>query len=617
MCGICGFTGTENTLLLRRMNKLLNHRGPDDTAYYADKKCSLGMKRLSIIDLKKNIYPITNENQDIHVVYNGEIYNFKEITKLLEKRGHIFKTNCDGEVIVHAYEEWGEECVKRFNGMFAIAIWDAVKKKLILIRDRMGIKPLYYTIDNGNIFFASEVKSLLIRPNQKRELNKKLIPQYLQFRYVPEPQTLFIGIHKLPKASILVYEKGKHTIRSYWNLSYAEEQKSESQCYSEIKDLIVDSVKKRMISDVPLGIFLSGGVDSSLITAIVAKNRKHTTKTYSIGYNLDNFKDELSSARHMADKLCTNHKEIIMTDPTKILDAVIWHMDEPIADPAILPTYLLSKEARKKLTVTLVGEGADEVFGGYEQYKLMLLAKKYQHVLKFTKNRLAKTVMNNIPLKLINKVFPYAQQMGVKGQERAFDLVTNFSFSKEDYLKLISIFTSTEIKQLNSKYTVHNTKEQFKNINNMLNFDMNTFLQSLLSKVDKMTMAHSLEARVPFLDHRLVEYVAKIPTSLKLRNFNEKYILRKIAKDFIGSSVIKQKKQRFFVPIVQWLDGELGQQVKTDLLNSNFFNSEQVKNIFRQYNTSKLYYARQIWTMYTFEKWHKSFIEPTNFKNPV
>jgi len=189
MCGICGFTGTENTLLLRRMNKLLNHRGPDDTAYYADKKCSLGMKRLSIIDLKKNIYPITNENQDIHVVYNGEIYNFKEITKLLEKRGHIFKTNCDGEVIVHAYEEWGEECVKRFNGMFAIAIWDAVKKKLILIRDRMGIKPLYYTIDNGNIFFASEVKSLLIRPNQKRELNKKLIPQYLQFRYVPEPQT--------------------------------------------------------------------------------------------------------------------------------------------------------------------------------------------------------------------------------------------------------------------------------------------------------------------------------------------------------------------------------------------------------------------------------------------
>jgi asparagine synthase (glutamine-hydrolysing) len=616
MCGITGFVGFEDRKLLRKMTEVLNYRGPDDTGYYSDKHCSLGMKRLSILDLKKGIYPIANENRSIFTVYNGEIYNFKSIRTELQQKGHRFNTDCDGEVIVHAYEQWGLSFVSKLNGMFAIAIWDTKKRQLILIRDRLGIKPLYYTIDNGQIFFSSEAKSLLLRKEQAREINTTLISTYLQYRYVPEPETLFKGIKKVPKSSIMIYGDGKVIIKQYWKLKYDEQSISEPDACKKINEEVTSAIEKRLISDVPLGIFLSGGLDSNLIAATVAKIKGSDTKTFSLGYNLPNFSDELSLATQVAQQLGTDHREIIMKDPSKLLNQIIWHLDEPIADPSAIPQYLLSKEAKKHVTVALVGHGADEVFGGYEQYRFMLLANKYRSILNRIPKKVIGQTLNVIPKDLLNKFFPYAKQFGPSGIQRATDFLTHFNFTEKDYLKLVSIFTPVEAKRLNPTYVTPKTKDAtFANLNGMLKFDADTFLTHLLSGLDKVSMANSLEARVPYLDHQLVEAVAKMPTQLKIKGLNEKYILKKIAYNRLGKRILNQKKKRFFVPIVPWLDGEVGEIAKSVLLQSNFFDKTEIHNLFKSYGKSPLYCARQIWTLLTLELWNKQFIEQGVDKN--
>lgn len=624
MCGIVGFNWDERPLL-KDMCFSLEHRGPDDFGYYVDKGISIGHRRLSIIDLSKaGNQPLCNENKTLWIVYNGEIYNFKKIRTHLETAGHNFISNTDTEVVLHAYEEYGTDCLNLFNGMFAFAIYDSEKKKLFLARDRIGIKPLYFFLKEGKFAFASELKALFVKGVLKKEFNMGPLSSFLTFRANTTEQSFFKNVNKLKSGHYLTFDLKTRElqIEKYWDFSYKPEYKKERYFSQKLLELLEDSVKSRLMSDVPYGAYLSGGVDSGTIVSLMSQFCSNPVNTFSVGFEEEDH-CETKEARFLSENLNTNHHELLIGQSSiKHLPEILYHADEPMADPTSIPIYLLSEYAKKRCTVILTGEGSDEIFAGYPQYKFMKINQFFLKKLPIPIKDIGVSSLKIIPGKILDKYFKFASSLGEEGITRFSNFIKSNSLP-EQYLNLIAIFNEKEQSELLDneiklfKKYVSFFKEgssRFLDGCQMIDFK-ESMVDDLLMKVDKNTMAFSVEGRVPFLDHRIVELSSKLPNTYRLNGFNhDKYILRKTVKNLIPKQTRFRKKKHFFVPIDNWFKDELS-SLKENLLsetyirNQKIFDYTYIKKINSNFNKSKLFYSRQLWSLLTFQIWYKQFIE--------
>lgn len=637
MCGIVGFNW-EDKSLANRMANTLAHRGPDDSVVFTDSGISLAMRRLSIIDLKKGIYPLTNENQDIFMIFNGEIYNFQKLRPMLEAKGHEFKTNCDGEVFVHGYEEYGENFLRFLNGMFAICLYDSKAKTLLLARDRIGIKPLYYYFNQGHLAFSSEMKSILELNTFKREIDRTALNNYFALRYNPGEQSIFKGIRKLLPGHFIKFDlrEKRMIISKYWDVKLEgnEQYANKSLGFYEKKlfELLKDSVKEQMISDVPLGAFLSGGLDSSAVVMMMNLIRKEEKsdapiRTYSVGFEDGEKVNETVHAEKVSKLFNTEHKEfLIRPDVIKLLPEITWHCDEPMADPALIPVLLLSEAAKKTSTVILTGDGGDELFGGYDHYRFLKATNAASKAPLF---RQAAPIINHaIPLKLWNKFHKHSSDLGKEAYRRGDMVIKAMRDNKaKAYYDLLGMFDDEQRKQLlkgdnfeKIDYESIN-KEFFSNrridyMKQLQYFDLKRLLaESFMMKTDRMTMARQIEARVPILDHRIAELAFSMPSNYKLRGVGmTKFVFKRALRKNLPRSIIYRKKQSFHVPMENWLNSDLKSTVSdllntTKIFNQGLLDPYYVKKIMENYDKGKLFYARQIWTLLNFELWHRTFID--------
>jgi len=613
MCGITGFYGLEDKNLLKRMSKTLIHRGPDEENLFFEKNIGLAQRRLSIIDLKKGLYPIHNEKKTVWLVFNGEIYNFKKLKQELEKN-HKFYTKTDAEVLVHLYEDYGEKLLSKINGMFAFVIWDSKKKKFFAAIDRIGQKPFYYALINKKFLFASELKAILEYKEFKRKVDLSSINDYLSFGYIPPPNTIFKGIHKLIPGHYLIYQGGDIKVLKYWDLNNEKKIFMGEDAYcKKILNLLQDSIKKRLVSDVPIGIFLSGGIDSSLITAIASKLKKNV-KTFSIGFSEKNY-NEIKYARIISEKFDTDHNEFFVEpDAIKILPKIIWAEDEPFSDSSEIPTYYVSKIARKKIKVALGGDGGDELFAGYERrYKMHRLVQKYQKIPK-TPRKFIKTVTSSInkfnePRSFLGKVKRFNDTSLISLAQKHTEWMSEFKGNMKE--KLL-------IKGLEKR---KNYFESFSNnfnnnyLDNILYLDLKTYLPNdVLVKVDRCSMINSLEVRAPFLDYRFVEFVNTIPSKFKLKGRDSKYILKKSAEKILPKEIIKKPKQGFNIPLKEWFKDELNEFSKQILFDKRLskrgiFNEKYIKKIFENHIKNKGDYSSNLWSLLKLELWFRRFVD--------
>jgi asparagine synthase (glutamine-hydrolysing) len=612
MCGICGFN-FEDKSLIQEMSSLIDHRGPDESNYFVDDNISLGIRRLSIIDLEKGSQPQYNENEDIWLVFNGEIYNFLELREDLEKKGHSFRTDSDTEVIVHAYEEWNYNCLREFRGQFAFCIYDSRKKKLFLARDRLGVKPLYYYYNEGVFIFGSEIKPILAY-GMKRKLNREALNLYLSLKYVPFNFTLFKGIYKLPPSSYLIYdlESNSFSKKKYWTLNFNINNDLGIEDFSKLlKRELEKSVKLRLISDVPLGAFLSGGLDSTAVVGIMSKYLDKPVRTFSVGFEEGSFTNELNYAKYVSEFYDTNHTEIIVeSDSYELLPKIVWHLDDLIADAATIPVYLMSKYARNDMKVALTGDGADEIFAGYSVF--------------YRRQKL--NFAEYIPDTLIDYLMEYYQYIPNHLIRIALSYLNQSQDMESRYLRKI-VHIPDEEKDLIFPYSVQRIIPLIKNhymtnlnlIDQFIHWDLNYQLPNQFNmKIDKMSMASSLEARVPFLDHKIVELASSIPSKLKLYNNIEKYILRMAVKDIVPKKILRRKKTGFNVPLKLWLrkgfkelSGKLLERLSK---REHILNSVYVKMIKRNRNIP--YFENRVWNLLMFELWYETFFD-NDGRNPI
>jgi len=619
MCGITGFNW-EDKDLIKRMSSIISHRGPDGEGHYTNKSISLGHRRLSIIDLSQNgKQPMCNEDETIHITFNGEIYNFLELRRILENKGHRFHSNTDTEVLVHGYEEWGESIVEKLNGMFAFAIWDGNTKKLFLARDRLGIKPLYYYWKNKKLIFSSEIKSILLAPGIERKIDNNAAYNYLNLRYIPGENTMFTDIKKLLPGHTLTLQKKSISIKQFWNIPLPK-QEYDTKAAKKVKLQFKESVRKRLIADVPVGVYLSGGIDSASIVAATSYLKKEPVKTFSVGFDYDSKVDELHKARFIAQHFQTDHKEIIVNESIKnLLPKILWHLDMPHGDPVIIPMFKLSEEAKKKVTVVLSGEGADEVFGGYVQYKTFLQAKKVRYLPKTITTHIAK----KMPIKMLDNFFDYPSSIGEKGKEKLLDFISHLRDEDVAYQDLISILSDKDRKRLlkskqKEREQLHLrrfTRQRKPLLNRMLYYDTKTWLPNYVLFVnDRMTMANSIEGRVPFLDHTFVEYGNTLHPKLKINGSTNKFVFRQAMRKILPKQVSSTKKHAFFMPLDKWYKEELkdlAEQLFTPskVRERGFFEYNHLKKIWENYNRSKLLYGKQLFTTINFELWCRMFID--------
>lgn len=628
MCGITGFVGFNDKNLIKRMTQVISHRGPDDHGYFSDKNIELGNRRLSIIDLSKNgRMPMCNENEDIWITYNGEIYNFQELRKELEEKGHRFKSNTDTEVIIHAYEEYGQNCVKKFNGMFAFAIWDARKgkKQLFLARDRLGVKPLYYTKKGNKFIFGSEIKSILKYKEPKKEINLNALSSYLSLRYTLGNETLLKGIFKVPPASVLTYKNRQIKIETYWNSEHNKINLSEKAVQQRVYNYLKDSVQKRLVSDVPLGVFLSGGVDSSVIVSLMRDLGIEDIKTFSIGFE-DERISELRYARKVAEKFSTDHHEYtIKQDSLEKLPEMIWHLEEPIAAASYVPYYFLCKKAREKVTVVLAGEGADELFGGYVHYKNLLLGKKVPDFVKrMLQKEVIKKILEKVPVKLYDKAFDYPVSMGDEGRKRLVDFASSLNDGVKSYSLNASLFSEENKTELSNGFILENSvnilREMMKSNTDVLNkitsFEIKNWLPDrILLQQDKISMASSLEAREPFLDFRFVEFTQSLPPRYKIQKGIGKYILKKAFEKSLSKEILYRKKIGFFVPLENWMDNKenfgylIDEYLDKKTLAKRNLNCNYVEKLMKHRNKSRFLYSNQLFSLIALEIWQRKFID--------
>jgi asparagine synthase (glutamine-hydrolysing) len=629
MCGIVGFltSRTQNIPgyeVLRGMRESLFHRGPDDLGEYIrtlDERgpfVFFGHRRLSIIDLSGGHQPLPNENETVWVIFNGEIYNFKELREELKGRGHQFRTRSDTEVIVHAYEEYKENCFRYFNGMFAIGIWDEKQNRLVLARDRLGKKPLYYSRMNETFLFASELKAIMAYPAFPRQVDPLSLMKYLFFEFIPCPHTIFKDAQKIPAASYLIWDKKGIEVRQYWSPfdpQKGEKNLSEAETELRMLELLKESVKRRLISDVPLGVFLSGGIDSSTITALAQSTAPGKIKTFSIGFEDPSF-DESTYATLASKYIGTEHHEQIMT-PADLLDIVPRLpdiLDEPMADASILPTYLLSKFTRGYVTVALGGDGGDELFAGYPTYLAHKFAIQYDRCLRVLHPAM-KFFANLLPVSDDNISFDFKVKKFLSGigyPDGVRNSVWLGSFPSPENEKVVSseIHQQFNRDQLAEEISSYEREYPYDDrITKLQYLDLKLYFQeSILVKVDRASMACSLEVRAPFLDYELVEFVMGLPSKLKLKGFTSKYILKKTMKNWLPDEVINRPKKGFGVPIAKWIKGPLNPLFREllasdQLRREGFLNPEYVTQLLQDHLLNKRDNRKQLWTLLVWELW--------------
>ena len=636
MCGIAGKLNFSRSIqidqeLLSRMCEVIRHRGPDDVGYYINKNVGLGMRRLSIIDLEKGHQPISNEDNSVWVVFNGEIYNFLELRKELVAKNHIFRTKTDTEVIVHLYEDYGEECVKKLRGMFAFALWDQKEQKLFIARDRIGQKPLYYSTLNNSLIFGSELKTILQDPKIEKRINREALDDYLTCGFVPSPKTIFEGINKLPPAHYLTCKNGQVKSTRYWSVKYNSNEKKEEIFYTEqLEELIREAVRLRLVSDVPLGAFLSGGLDSSLIVALMSDIWNNPVKTFAIGYK-ENSYNELQYARIVADHFGTNHHELeVECEVENILPKLVRHFDEPFADAAAIPNYYVSRMAKKDVTVSLSGDAADELFGGYRRYQSRKITSYFNHIPRWARVNLIEKLV-----KLFPESDAYYGKSTIKKLKRFIEysrLIDNDPsnswlpfFSEEEKDNLYNRSSKSDLKSYKSEYIkdyfsaskfhTNSDKKIQDPISQMMWVDLMTSLpEDMLTRVDRMSMANSLEVRSPLLDHKIVEFMATVPTGLKLKGLTSKYILKKTVEHLLPKQILHRSKQGFVVPIASWLKNDLKPYVGDLLLSetsrsSDYFNQAYIKQLVNDHQNGRRDNKNKIWALLVFEVWYRTFMD--------
>ena len=614
------------------MMQAIVHRGPDDHGQYESEfklnspyepfpGIALGFRRLSIIDLEAGRQPMSNEDGTVWVIFNGEIYNYETLRRRLEGNGHRFQTNSDTETIVHLYEDHGEDFPKYLNGMFSIAVWDQTRRKLILARDRVGQKPLYFHREQSRVVFASELKSILQVPGVTRELDYGSVDEYLTYQYVPYPNTIFKGIAKLPPGHVATFQDGKFNQHPYWSPEFqSQENIAPEKAREQLAELLESSVKMRMRSDVPLGSFLSGGVDSSLIVALMQKNSTQQIKTFSIGFPVKSY-DETAFAQQAAKFIGTDHHEFQVTpNAVEILPKLVWHYDEPFADSSAIPTWYVSKLTREQVTVSLSGDGGDELFAGYPRYKALSIG---QFV-----DRLG-PIRSILASKLLQKLPGSAKQKGFIRRLKRFGAALNKSHL-ERYLDWICIFnedrradlyTDDFFSQLPNSDPINFLKVANLNVNKrdlisaISLTDLQTYLTcDLMTKVDIASMAHSLEVRQPFLDHRVIEFAAKLPLKYKFRRGVGKLILRDTFQELLPKEIWSRKKMGFGVPLDHWFRSELKEMSHDILLDQrtidrNLFRREAIETLLDEHSKEVFDHAYRLWSLLFFELWMREWVD--------
>jgi asparagine synthase (glutamine-hydrolysing) len=625
MCGIAGIYYFKkqkivDPALIKKMGDVLIHRGPDGEGQFINKHVGLAHRRLSIIDLASGSQPMFNESNNISIVFNGEIYNYKEIRSKLIGKGHSFKTNSDTESIIHLYEEMGVDCVQKLQGMFAFAIWDQKKQLLFMARDRLGIKPLYYCTQNGTMWFASEIKSILQDPTVHRELNIKSISDYLSFLYFPAPSTAFKGIYKLPPGHRIICKKDSFKMDKYWDvpLTSSTPNLSENAYIHEIFNLLQKAVTDRLMTEVPLGAFLSAGVDSSSIVALMKQSMQEPVNTCTVGFKESVFDESIFARQRAMFFNTTHHEYFVKTDILRTLDKIIWHLDEPFADASAVPTYYLCKMAKQHVTVALAGDGGDELFGGYINYSRAMMINTLKKIFPTSSiSMLFETLIKKLPHTMRGRTF--LSNLITSEQRGYFDRWTYF---KEDMKNQL---LTDDLKDIVKRHDSFAILEPYfsscanKDILSQLQYvDLKTYLaDDILTKVDKMSMAHSLEVRVPFLDHRVVEFVSSVPTNMKFVGNNTKYLLKKCMKHLLPKEVLTQTKHGFLLPIGEWFRNDLKEFTQDILFDSKtrergYFNINYVQRLWVQHlqNEKKtIDLSLHLWSLLVFELWHRRYLD--------
>jgi len=627
MCGIAGFVTQENHCdagaqqeVVSRMCGVIAHRGPDDQGVLVNGAAAIGMRRLSIIDLSGGHQPMTGCDPSVAIVFNGEIYNFRELQHELQAQGHVFKTNSDTEAILHAFEEYGADCVNHLRGMFALAIWNGNQRELLIARDRAGKKPLYYTLTSrGTFIFGSELKTLREHPEFDAEIDPSALDAYLTFGYVPDPLTIFRGVHKLPPGHLATLKGSQLTVRRYWDFPYAQPQTNpiadEAEAVAELQTLLDESVRVRLIADVPLGAFLSGGVDSSTVVGLMARNTGRPVKTFSIGFREDSY-NELRYARIAAQRFATEHHEFIVTpEICNVVDDLVWHFDEPFADSSAIPTYIVSRLAREHVKVVLSGDGGDELFAGYTRYAVDRKRSRFAKLPRMLREGVMQPLGRNLPHGAWGR--NYLHNVTLEPFDRYIEDISIFTRLNKPFL-----YTNDFRSQLGAPdpagyfLEIAARSRAGDALDPLLYLDSKTYLPGdILTKVDRMSMAASLEARVPLLDQKLIEFVCRrIPAHMKMKGLTTKHIFKQAVRDLVPPEILNRPKQGFGVPLDQWINQQLRARVRETLTEPRtkqrgYFEPHYVDVLLREHERGRRDQATQLWALFALELWHRTFID--------
>ncbi len=630
MCGITGWVNLKQSdskhhteAVLHSMCERIVHRGPNSEGIWMDETVALGMRRLSVIDLKTGDQPVYSEDRSIVVMMNGELYNYREVRATLEKRGHKFVTQTDTEIVPHLYQEYGDDFVDHINGMFAITLWDTRKKRLVIARDRFGEKPVYYGVFDGKLLYASEPKALLAHPSVKPELNLDAFRQYLSFDYIPAPHSIYKGISKLPAAHIMTVENGEVKTRRYWNLTFSKNGHTPSleNAAVELRDLLSDAVRMRLVADVPLGILLSGGIDSSAVAAFAVEHATERVKTFSIGFEEDSF-DETKFARQVAAHLGTDHHEEKLSAATAgdLISEIGTWLDEPLSDGSLIPTYLLAQFVRKHVTVALGGDGGDELFAGYPMYYGHKVAGAYGSIPQFLRSGVIEPIVRMLPVSTKNLSFDYKAKRFVKSANyetvmRHHSWFGSFSLDEQRPLLTENVLASGSGDIYGGPKALLGICDATDEIERMQYLDMNFYMaEDILTKVDRASMAVSLETRAPFLDPRVGQFAASLPLDYKLRGNKGKYILKRAVKDLLPKTILTRSKKGFGIPIAEWLKGRLN-PLMHDLLSparlkdQGLFEPSYVETLIAEHEKGLASHHKQLWTLLVFQLWHDNFLK--------
>ena len=634
MCGIAGFAdrSTRNgwtrtsdaaersRALLGAMCAAIRHRGPDDEGMHVQAGVGLAMRRLSIIDLATGHQPIHNEDGTIWVVFNGEIYNYATLRSELESRGHRFSTASDTETIVHAYEEWGEDAFRRLRGMFGIALWDGRQRALLLARDRVGIKPLYYTSRGNALLFGSEIKSILTALDDTPALDYAALDHYLSFLYTPRDASIFAGVRKLPPGHLLRWHDGDCHVRQYWAMPAAEQPpRSEGEAVEALRAVLADAVRSHLMSEVPLGAFLSGGIDSSVVVGLMAEGSSRPVRTFSIGFDDPRF-DELEYARVVARHFGTDHHEfVVKPDALGILDDLISHFDEPFGDSSAIPTWYVSELARRHVTVVLSGDGGDELFGGYDHYFPHPRVAAFDRWAPPGSRAVASAVWPWLPHGVTGKNFLRRVARDDKG--RYLDEIGYFQ--RDEKAALLTGDVRRRIGAADAEARLGKEFERFGALpwrGQMMHFDFVTYLpEDILVKVDRMSMAHSIESRVPLLDNEVVDFAARLPADLKIANGRRKHVLKQAAAGLLPPQILDRRKQGFAVPVGVWFRGGIRDLFADVLLSARarqrgYFETPFVERLVREHVAGRRDHTLRLWALVVFELWHRNYVDSPRYR---